>query len=90
MTRPCDCRDLYTIEKELYVNGMSINENSITIKGGPVIIEIGPCTVKIPFNHFKQFAEWFLEDQKEEDYKPLEKGLKLLYPELDTDKLKNG
>lgn len=75
--KPCDCKDQYTIEKELYVNGISFNDNSIEITGGPVVLTIGPCTVKIPRNHFKSFAEWYLEDQKEDDYKPLKKDLKL-------------
>jgi hypothetical protein len=61
--RPCDCKleeDLQCINER----GIAFNEKSLYIKPPNVVLNIGPCEVKLPMNTFKRFAEWYLENQE--------------------------
>lgn len=61
--RPCDCKDCFTARK-LNEQGLKFNEWSITVMPNSVIIENSTTTMRIPMNRFKEFSEWYLEDQK--------------------------
>jgi hypothetical protein len=39
------------------------NENSLFLVPPNIVIATPTATLKIPMNHFKRFAEWYLEDQ---------------------------
>jgi len=61
--RPCDCRDQYNVDNCLKEAGVAFNDRSILVQPATVILTVGACTLKIPMNTFKVFAEWYLEDQ---------------------------
>lgn len=63
--KPCDCHDEVTA-KQLREQGIGHNEWSIVVKPLSVIISNNTTKLKIPQRRFKQFAEWYLEDQKDE------------------------
>ena len=61
--KPCDCRT-YRDVKELKEQGIAFNNVSIVVDSPGVILEISPhVQVKFTRETFKQFAEWYLEDQ---------------------------
>jgi len=64
--RPCDCIDEYTAQK-LNEQGIGHNDQSITVTNGRVVLEMGHTTIKVGRRRFKQFAEWFLEEQTLKD-----------------------
>lgn len=61
--RPCDCKDMLTASK-LEEQGISINENSLTLHPNYVELTRGHTTMKIPMGLFKKFAEWYLTEQE--------------------------
>ena len=60
--RPCDCFDGHSM-KNLKEHGIGVG--NVALELDPVIVKltVGPCTVKLSQHHFKQIAEWYLEDQ---------------------------
>lgn len=60
--RPCDCKDQNTTDK-LDHQGLILNGNSITLRPNVVILNIGPCEMKINQKTFERFARWYFEDQ---------------------------
>ena len=63
--KPCDCKSTDDL-KSLNEQGIGFNANGISLEPNSVIITQGPCTLKIPATHFKDYAEWFLTDQTQE------------------------
>lgn len=63
--RPCDCKDIVTVKK-LNEQGIRHKNWSIWLRPNSVTIETDAIQLKIPMNHFRRFAEWFLEDQEEQ------------------------
>lgn len=61
--RPCDCKDMVTAEKLEY-QGISTGNHSINIEPNSVVISSYGCTMKIPMQTFKKFAEFYLEEQE--------------------------
>jgi hypothetical protein len=61
--RPCDCQDMYSA-KQLNEQGVSYNDNSLTLAPPAVVLKIDSCELRIPGSLFKRFAEWYLENQK--------------------------
>jgi hypothetical protein len=61
--KPCDCKDMHTLETKLSLHGIGYNEDYIKIEPPNVILGIGSCQLKIPMYLFKRFAEWYFEDQ---------------------------
>lgn len=61
--RPCDCHDMVSVMK-LNEQGVGHNEWSIIVRPVSVILSNSTTEIKIPQNRFKQFAEWYLEDQE--------------------------
>jgi hypothetical protein len=61
--RPCDCQDQYDAER-LNEQGISYNDNSLTLAPPAVILKIDSCQLCISGSLFKRFAEWYLENQK--------------------------
>jgi hypothetical protein len=61
--RPCDCQDRYSA-KQLNEQGVSYNDNSLTLAPPAVVLKIDSCELRIPMCLFKRFAEWYLENQK--------------------------
>jgi hypothetical protein len=65
--KPCDCKTYQDIGK-LNESGMSFNNTSIGIDSAGVFLTINPhCRIKISHKFFKSFAEWYLEDQINND-----------------------
>ena len=65
--RPCDCKDKSTAWK-LKEQGISHNENSLSLQPNIVKMKIGHTTIEIPMYTFKLFSEWYLAEQEETDY----------------------
>lgn len=61
--RPCDCKDRMQSEA-LNEQGIGFNDIRLFVKPAYVLIENGPCSMKIPMRVFKSFAEFYLEDQR--------------------------
>lgn len=64
--RPCDCKDKATAYK-LNEQGISINDDSLTVKPNYVELKFDVVTLKIPMSKFKKFAEWYLKEQEIEE-----------------------
>lgn len=64
--RPCDCVDMQ-MASTLTEQGIGVNDQSILVEPGVVVLKMGHTTVRIPMKRFQLFAEWFLEPQ---DTKP--------------------
>lgn len=64
--RPCDCKDMDTANR-MESNGISLNDDSITVEPSVVVLKMGHTTVRIPMKKFQTFAEWFLEPQELKD-----------------------
>jgi len=62
--RPCDCKSMEEAN-DLDHSGLTLNNDSIRVRPGIVLLSIGPADIKISMYRFKQFAEWYLEDQNE-------------------------
>jgi hypothetical protein len=62
--KPCDCYDSITAAK-LQFQGMSHNEWHIFVKPLSVLISNNTTELRIPQKRFKEFAEWYLEDQND-------------------------
>ena len=65
--RPCDCTSMTEAMFKLNEQGLCINNDSIHVIPGNVVLSLGLTTIKIPMAKFKRFAEWYLEDQIKED-----------------------
>jgi len=65
--KPCDCKDKIDCDN-LSVNGIAYNDNSIKVKPNLVVLTMGHTEIKIPMKLFKNFAEWYLEEQEVESY----------------------
>ena len=64
--KPCDCQTMQDWLK-LQEQGIKFNNQSVFIDTPGVILEIKPYVrVKFTRESFKRFAEWYLEDQKED------------------------
>lgn len=61
--KPCDCKSIDEARKHLNEQGISFNDDSLRIRPGVVILKMSHTEIKLPMGRFKQFAEWFLEDQ---------------------------
>jgi len=61
--KPCDCYDSVTAGR-LREQGLGFNEWSITVKPLSVFISNSTTELRISQKLFKQFAEWYLEDQE--------------------------
>lgn len=61
--RPCDCKDQHTAKTQLDEQGIGFSDVRLNLEPACVILEIGPCTLRIPQRHFQRLAEWYLEDQ---------------------------
>lgn len=61
--KPCNCKDQYSVDKNLRESGITYNDRSIMVEPTAVVLTVGSCKLKIPMNTFKAFAEWYLEDQ---------------------------
>jgi len=62
--KPCDCHDQHTAMTQLSEQGIGFSDVSLSVEPAVVILEIGPCRLKISQRHFKRLAEWYLEDQE--------------------------
>jgi len=60
--KPCDCKNMQDLF-DLDVTAVGYNNDSITVRANGVMLEIGPCKLKISHTLFKRFAEWYLEEQ---------------------------
>ena len=67
--RPCDCKDEQDTKK-LECNGIMHNDESLVVTPNCVTLTLGHTTVTMSMRRFKQFAEWYLEDQKESKKPP--------------------
>jgi len=65
--RPCDCKDKNDVNS-LDTSGIVYNGNSLKVKPNLVILTMGHTEIKIPMRQFKNFAEWYLEEQEVESY----------------------
>lgn len=63
MTRPCDCRSIYDTRTLLNEQGIKTNDEGIEVIPNYVLMTLGNTQIKISQTRFKQFAEWYLEDQ---------------------------
>jgi len=62
--KPCDCKSMKDV-RSLQEQGLSLNNYNIIIDSSGVMLTIDPyCRIKINHRKFKQFATWYLEDQK--------------------------
>lgn len=61
--RPCDCNSIEDTKK-LNEQGIGFNDQSITVIPTYVLLKMGHTEIKIPMRRFKDFAEWYLADQK--------------------------
>ena len=61
--KPCDCKSIEEATQYLNEQGISFNNDSLSIKPSVVLLTIGSVDIKIPMSRFKQFAEWYLKDQ---------------------------
>lgn len=61
--KPCDCHDR-AMAKKLNEQGISFNDESITVLPNYVLLKMGHTEIKISMKRFKQFAEWYLEEQE--------------------------
>ena len=61
--RPCDCIDMHTASL-LNEQGISHNDQSISVEPNSVVLKMGHTTIKIPMSRFKMFAEWYLTEQE--------------------------
>ena len=61
--RPCDCKDSRDVSM-LECSGISHNENSLVVEPNHVILTMGHTQIKIGMKQFKDFAEWYLEEQE--------------------------
>lgn len=61
--RPCDCKSIDESMTMLHEQGIKFNDEGITVEPNRVIIEVGPCRLIVSMKRFKQWAEWYLEDQ---------------------------
>ena len=61
--RPCDCKSTTEVQTELNERVISHNDDSIEIIPNYVLLKMGHTQIKISMHRFKQFAEWYLEDQ---------------------------
>jgi hypothetical protein len=69
--RPCDCKDEQDTKK-LQENGIRHNDDSLVVTPNFVTLKLGHTTVTMSMHRFKQFAEWYLEDQdKKTNYRKL-------------------
>ena len=62
--RPCDCESAEEAVQCLNEQGISFNNDSLSVKPGIVLLTLGSVDIKISMNRFKQFAIWYLEDQQ--------------------------
>ncbi len=65
--RPCDVT-IFIRPELLYTQGTGINGDSIRVTHGYVELELGNTTLKINHKLFKDFSEWYLEEQQVEPY----------------------
>jgi len=63
--KPCDCKDDWDAKK-LNEQGIRVNNEGIEVMPNYVLLTMGHTQVKINMRLFKQFAEWYLENQKDE------------------------
>jgi len=62
--KPCDCKSMRDV-RSLEEDGLALNNYNIIIDSSGVMLTIDPyCRIKINHRKFKQFAEWYLADQK--------------------------
>jgi hypothetical protein len=61
--RPCDCKDIHAVKTLLSEEGISVNNDGITVEPNVVILKEGSATLRIPMQRFKVYAEWYLSDQ---------------------------
>jgi len=61
--RPADCTD-ESKANSLNEQGIGHNDQSIMLEPAVVVLTMGHTKVRIPQGRFKQFAEWYLEEQK--------------------------
>ncbi len=62
--KPCDCHDQHTAMTKLNEQGIGFSDVRFSIEPAVVILEVGPCRLKIPQRHFERLARWYLEDQE--------------------------
>jgi hypothetical protein len=67
--KPCDCKDIFTVINELNEGGITINSFGLKLCPNHVFVSTSDCTLILPQNIFKRFAEWYLEDQTKENEK---------------------
>jgi len=64
--KPCNCKDAGDVKK-LNENGIAFNDESIVVIPNYVVLKMGHTQIQIGMNRFKQFAEWYLTDQRKEE-----------------------
>jgi hypothetical protein len=61
--RPCDCickSDALKLDEQ----GVSYNNQSLSVEPNVVILTIDSATIRIPMGLFRKFATWYLEPQE--------------------------
>lgn len=66
MTRPCDCSSIHETTTLLNEQGIKTGQEGIEVIPNYVLLTMGHTQIKISQRRFKQFAEWYLEDQEKE------------------------
>lgn len=61
--KPCDCKDSVDVSK-LDHSGIAFNEDSLVVEPNHVVLTMGPLRLQIGMERFKQFAEWYFEEQE--------------------------
>lgn len=64
--KPCDCKSIKEAQDHLNEQGIRFNDQGIEVIPNYVLLTLGHTQIKISMNRFKQFAEWYLEDQVKE------------------------
>ena len=67
--KPCDCKSIEETQVCLNVQGIGHNDESITVIPNYVLLKLGHTQITISMKRFKQFSEWYLEDQVKEQGK---------------------
>lgn len=60
---PANCKDFEDVKK-LECSGIGFNDQSIVVQPNHVVLTMGHTTIIIGMKRFRQFAEWYLEDQE--------------------------
>lgn len=67
--KPCDCKDAQYLKK-LNESGICFNDDWIEVIPSFIKLNMGHTQIRISMHRFKQFAQWYLQDQEKDREKP--------------------